>query len=101
MIRFAEIGAAGGVVVSAEDMVKWINVHLNKSDLVIDDVVKEMYTTTNIMPENDYYDLYIRPTIPVTYEHHKYGLGLMSGYYRGENFLLKYSHFDNHSAILS
>ncbi len=82
-------GADGGIVTNANDMAKWLLLHLNKGTNQHGDiVVKESVLNETYQPVNIYKSPFPfkRPTLPVTLSLETYALGLFTGYYRGRYF---------------
>ncbi len=88
--RFSDVsGADGGIVTNANDMAKWLLLHLNKGtnrhgDIVVKkSVLDEIYQPVNIYETPFAFE---RPIFPVTLSLDTYALGLIIGYYRGRYF---------------
>ena len=86
--RFTDLGAAGGILSTANDMAKWINMHIKKGNnsdgetVVKESILQPTYTPLNTMPPA-WSQSYVKPNTPVTHVTENYGLGWMIGKYSG------------------
>ena len=91
---WGELGGSGSIMSTANDMTKWLQLQLNKGKdscgkkIVEADVMEDTHSPVVPIKINSFDEYWRKPYLPVTYDHHQYGLGWRIGHYRGKIWTL-------------